>query len=72
LALGTAGRARVPDVALYATRKRLEPPAHAEGFDRLFRVRTGGAGRWQVEALPLPEPGVPGVNSQRQADAGRL
>jgi hypothetical protein len=33
------GRARVPDVAIYAARKRLEPPSHAEGFDALVRVR---------------------------------
>ena len=32
------GRARVPDVAIYATAKRLVRPAYAEGFDRLFRV----------------------------------
>jgi predicted kinase len=34
------GRARVPDVAIYAARKRLEPPSRAEGFDALIRVRT--------------------------------
>src|SRR4051812_4647214 len=33
------GRARVPDVALYATAKRLLPPSYAEGFDQLYRVR---------------------------------
>jgi predicted kinase len=32
------GRERVPDVAIFATRKRLEPPSLAEGFDRLYRV----------------------------------
>lgn len=34
------GRARVPDVAIYAARKRLEPPSRAEGFDSLTRVQT--------------------------------
>jgi predicted kinase len=34
-----AGRERVPDVAIFAIRKRLEPPTFAEGFDRLFVVR---------------------------------
>src|SRR5438105_4744036 len=29
-----AGKARVPDMALYATRKRLRLPCPAEGFDR--------------------------------------
>jgi predicted kinase len=33
------GKAQVPDVALFATRKQLCPPARAEGFDRLFFVR---------------------------------
>jgi predicted kinase len=33
------GRARVPDVAIYATARRLEHPREAEGFDAIFRVR---------------------------------
>ena len=33
------GRERVPDVAIFAVRKRLEPPSHDEGFDELFEVR---------------------------------
>ena len=32
------GRERVPDVAIFTARKRLEPPALEEGFDRLFVV----------------------------------
>ena len=36
---GRAGRERVPDVALYVTLKKLQPPEPAEGFDRLCRVR---------------------------------
>ena len=32
------GRDRVPDVAIFATRKRLEKPTYAEGFDRLYTV----------------------------------
>ncbi len=38
------GKARVPDVALYATAARLEPPAIAEGFDALFLVRLAPGG----------------------------
>src|SRR5262245_54473956 len=38
------GRERVPDVAIFTTRKRLEPPSLAEGFDRLFRVTMNEAG----------------------------
>jgi len=36
------GRSRVPDVAVYATAKRLVPPSRAEGFDELFCVRLSG------------------------------
>jgi predicted kinase len=32
------GRDRVPDVAIFTTRKRLEPPTYEEGFDRLYDV----------------------------------
>ncbi|HVG52826.1 MAG TPA: ATP-binding protein [Vicinamibacterales bacterium] len=32
------GRARVPDVAIFAARKRLEAPTYDEGFDHLFIV----------------------------------
>ena len=32
------GRARVPDVAIFATRKRLEAPTYGEGFDDLYIV----------------------------------
>jgi predicted kinase len=32
------GDARVPDVAIFASRKALEPPTPAEGFDRLYVV----------------------------------
>lgn len=44
------GRARVPDIALFATRKTLTPPALAEGFDWLFRVTLTDEGEYQVEA----------------------
>jgi predicted kinase len=33
------GKARVPDVAIFVNRKRLDPPTPAEGFDALYRVR---------------------------------
>jgi predicted kinase len=33
------GRERVPDVAIFTVRKRLEPPTADEGFDELFVVR---------------------------------
>jgi predicted kinase len=37
------GKARVPDVAIYATAKRLDAPSYSEGFDELFRVRMTGS-----------------------------
>jgi predicted kinase len=33
------GKARVPDVALHVTARRLQAPAHDEGFDELYDVR---------------------------------
>ncbi|HLG60747.1 MAG TPA: ATP-binding protein [Ktedonosporobacter sp.] len=36
-----AGKARVPDVAIFATRKKLTRPTYAEGFDKLYSVRSG-------------------------------
>ena len=41
---GREGRERVPDVALYVTHKKLQPPEMAEGFDRLYRVRLADEG----------------------------
>lgn len=32
------GKSRVPKVAIFAARKRLVAPSHAEGFDALFEV----------------------------------
>jgi predicted kinase len=43
-----AGKARVPDVALYATHKLLCRPTLAEGLDRLLYVRLLGEGRFEV------------------------
>ncbi len=37
------GKERVPDVAIYATAKRLVPPALVEGFDELLHVRLTGS-----------------------------
>jgi predicted kinase len=38
------GRARVPDVAIYATARKLERPRGAEGLDAVFRVQLVEAG----------------------------
>jgi predicted kinase len=40
---------RVPQVAIYATSKRLELPSRAEGFDELFMVRMAEPNGFTVE-----------------------
>jgi predicted kinase len=46
------GRERVPDVAIFTVRKRLEPPTVDEGFDRLYVVRMIEADRrFDVEPM---------------------
>ena len=46
------GRERVPDVAIFTVRKRLEAPRAEEGFDRLFTVKLHEADR-TFEVSPL-------------------
>lgn len=51
---GREGKARVPDVAIFATAANLVLPCYEEGFDRLFYVRQVHGGsfeilEWQVE-----------------------
>ena len=57
-----AGYARVPDVAIYATAKRLAPPTHAEGFDRLYTVAITVDGTFLLRK---------GTSSQRPAHGPR-
>lgn len=45
------GRARVPDVGIFATAKRLEPPRRAEGFDELYRARVDESGTFSIEEI---------------------
>jgi predicted kinase len=42
------GKARVPDVAIYATAKKLARPSYSEGFDELFCVRITGDYAFEV------------------------
>lgn len=44
------GKARVPDVAIYVTAKKLQPPSYAEGFDQLYYVRINPAGGFRVSS----------------------
>jgi predicted kinase len=50
------GRARVPDIAIFATRKRLVQPDYAEGFDQLFSVRALDNGQFAIEHMENGEP----------------
>ncbi|MFP2911278.1 AAA family ATPase [Pyxidicoccus sp. 3LFB2] len=43
------GRARVPEVGLFATVKQLRRPARAEGFDSLYHVTLDAEGGFRVE-----------------------
>jgi predicted kinase len=43
------GKSRVPDLALYATRKRLCRPSFTEGFDRLHYVHLLGDGLFEIQ-----------------------
>jgi predicted kinase len=44
------GKAQVPDVAIFATAKRLVPPSYPEGFDELFRVRITDESTFEAHA----------------------
>lgn len=48
---GRAQGVRVPDVAIFTAAKRYVPPARAEGFDELWRVRTPTPDQFVIEPL---------------------
>jgi len=51
------GRERVPDVAIFTVRKRLQPPELSEGFDRIYEVRLNEAdGTFAVTPPAVPPP----------------
>ena len=50
---GREGKQRVPDVAIFATAKRMAAPTRAEGFDELYRVAIRAEGGFEV--VPAPE-----------------
>jgi predicted kinase len=45
------GKERVPDIAIFATAKRMVKPSLGEGFDRLFCVRLKGS-KFEVREWP--------------------
>lgn len=46
------GRAKVPNVAIFATAKRLRPPTSEEGFLRLYQVRLDPDGSFWIVRAP--------------------
>lgn len=68
------GKARVPDVALYVTAKKLEQPTHAEGFDELFHVRLTEGGDFVVSAWEAPSGKLLAcpTTCQQPADSGTM
>ena len=51
-----SGRARVPEVVVLGTLRRLEIPSVAEGFDTLFRVQALDDGLFRVTGDGSPTP----------------
>jgi len=48
---GREGKARVPDVAIFATAKRMTTPVHDEGFDELYQVAIRDDGGFDVALM---------------------
>lgn len=48
-----SGTARVPNVAIYATAKRFQPPTLEEGFDTLYQVGAGGTAEFPAFTVEL-------------------
>src|SRR5205814_8621478 len=43
-----SGKAKVPDVTIYATNKKLESPTYAEGFDKIYIVRAAASALFEI------------------------
>jgi predicted kinase len=48
------GKRRVHPAGVYGTRKRLQVPSRAEGFDEIYCARITGEGKFSVQALTEP------------------
>ncbi|CAM5690819.1 Kinase OS=Streptomyces glaucescens OX=1907 GN=SGLAU_29670 PE=4 SV=1 [Streptomyces glaucescens] len=46
------GRARIPDIGIRATVRRLRRPSRADGFDAVLEVRFDGRGGFRVRPVP--------------------
>jgi predicted kinase len=49
------GTARIPRLGIHGTRRKLEPPQWAEGFDEMYIVRIVPGGGFDVHVLALGE-----------------
>ena len=49
------GKARVPDVGIYATTKKLVSPSYAEGFDQLFYVKMADNSAFEIRAWTVTD-----------------
>lgn len=63
------GRARVPDVGVLATLKRLREPSPADGFDAVRQVRFDGRGGFEVRGRAASAPR--GTAARRAPASGR-
>jgi predicted kinase len=51
---GREGKARVPDVAIFTTAKRMVRPTLEEGFDELYTVTIDPGGEFSVQPVTVP------------------
>lgn len=61
---GRAGKARVPDVAIFATAKWLVPPSCSEGFDALFRVSVADDSTFEVREYAVRSDAASGTGDR--------
>lgn len=54
---GREGKARVPDVAIFTSAKRMVTAAMAEGFDELYSVAIAADGEFTVQPMTVSAPG---------------
>lgn len=65
------GRARIPNVGIFAAAKRLAPPSRAEGFDELYRVRTVVGGGFEIAPAGARAGGPAAAEPSFEPPAGR-
>jgi predicted kinase len=51
---GREGKARVPDIAIFTSAKRMVKPTLEEGFDELYAVTIDPGGDFSVQSMTVP------------------